>query len=31
MVARPELESVILPIIRAKLDGLSNSIVKWME
>ena len=28
MAARPELESIILPIIRENLDGLSISIVK---
>ena len=28
MAARPELESIILPIIRQNLDGLSISIVK---
>ena len=28
LAARPDLESIILPIIRANLDGLSISIVK---
>jgi caffeoyl-CoA O-methyltransferase len=28
MAARPELESIILPMIRKNLDGLSLSIVK---